>query len=166
MTLAEFHYTSGRKDLHRLFEGSILKQHVRIRDRYETLSAAENMIQALLRSQWAGKPAPKLFQLFTLFIEHLPASQIPSCLSTAFLLKILKHEGILHLCTPLEASFRFAGERYPQPEAPPGALLFTAEEEEWLAILALARSFVTIDSQPLSPEFQKKIETLFSQAFD
>src|SRR5690242_12913797 len=51
LTHAEFHYRLGRKDLHYLSEGAIIKQHLRIREQYETLTAAEKMIQAVLHSQ-------------------------------------------------------------------------------------------------------------------
>lgn len=165
LTHGEYHFTLGRKELHRLSDGTILNQHLRIRDRFETLLAAERMIKALLQSQWPGKPAPKLFQLFCLLMDHLPNVNDPSALATAFLLKVLRHEGILQLCTPLKSAFRFAGERYSKEEAPPGALSITEEEEELLTELALCRTLSQIAEHPLSVEFQQKIEHLFTQSF-
>src|ERR1700722_2098610 len=166
LTHAEFHYSQGRKDLHRLSEGTILKQNLLIRASYTTLTAAEKMIQALLQSQWPGKPAPKLFYLFSLFLDQIPYPKEYSTLITIFLLKILKHEGVLQLCTSLQSAYRFSGERYSQIDAPPGALLFTGEEEELLTELALTRSLSHIDGCILSLEFQKKIEILFAQTFN
>jgi DNA repair protein RecO (recombination protein O) len=165
LTLAEFHYTPGRKGLHRLVEGTILKQNIQIRESYTSLIIAEKMVYALLQSQWPDKPAPKLFALFILLLEHLPTVKEPSSFLTLFLLKLLRHEGLLQLSTPLQAVYRFAGERYSQKEAPPGALLFTEEEEELLTSLALTRFLPDLKECTLSTEFQKKIEILSAQTF-
>lgn len=164
LTHAEFHYTVGRKDLHRLYEGSILNQNVRLRERYETLQAADKMVAALLKSQWIGKPAPKLFHLFRLFVEHLPIVKDPTSLTIAFLLKILAHEGLLQLAS-IESVYRYAGECYSQREAPPGALSFSVEEENRLTQLAQCRSLTKLSEYRLEPSFQKKIESLFQQTF-
>lgn len=165
LTHAEFHYRPGRKDLHTLSEGTILTQHIHIRERYETLKAAEGMVQALLRSQWPGKAVPKLYLLFLLFLDQLPSSKDPGTLATIFLLKILKHEGLLQLCTPA-ATYRFGGERFSsRREAPLGAHSFSEKEEGQLSELALSRSLVSIAEQSLPPEFREKIATLFDQAF-
>jgi DNA repair protein RecO (recombination protein O) len=165
LTEAEFHYTQGKKDLHRLTEGAILKQNLRIRERFESLVAAERMVQALLDSQWPGKAAPKLYQLFSLFLEHLPSGQDPSSLSSAFLLKIMRHEGLLQLPTEITACSRYAGERYAS-EAPKGCHFFESEEETLLTELALCRSMNQISRLSISPNFVLKIECLFSQTFN
>jgi DNA repair protein RecO (recombination protein O) len=164
LTLAEFHYTQGRKDLHRLYEGSVLNQNIHLRERYETLMAAERLVAALLHSQWIGKPAPKLYHLFSLFIGHLSAVKDPYLLVTAFLLKILAHEGVLHLDTPC-STHRYGGERYPSSEAPPGALFFSQEEETLLTQLTLCRSLAQFSYYQQNKEFQTKIELLFEQTF-
>ena len=167
LTYAEFHYTPGRRDLHRLSEGAILKQNLRIRERYETLIAAESIIHSLLRSQWPGKPAPKLYHLFCLFIEHLPEVKNPSIFTTAFLIKILSHEGLLQLGESESTdTYRFAGERYLLSQAPIGALPFSAEEEGLLSSIALCRSLAQIAESTPSPNFQQKIDLLFRQTFD
>src|SRR5262249_13667698 len=128
--------------------------------------SAEKMVQALLDSQWPEKPAPKLYQLFSLFLELLPQSVHPSSLSTAFLLKVLRHEGILQLSSEMRACSRCAGERYPTREVPFGALDFSFEEEALLTELALCRSMTQLSEFQLTMEFIKKIESLFFQAFN
>jgi hypothetical protein len=122
------------------------------------------MATAILKSQWQGKGAPRLFQLFSLFLDYLPKSSQPSTLATIFLLKILKHEGILQVCFPSQRGYRFAGEVYEEKEAPLGALCFSQHEEELLARMALARSLVEIADKKLSDELEKKINSLFSQS--
>ncbi len=164
LTHGEFHYTQGRKDLHKLSEGSVLRQNLKIRDRYETLTTAEKMIRALFKSQWPGKAAPKLFSLFAQFLDHLPKS-LPETLYTVFLLKILRHEGVLELKAPLEACSRLGGERHPPNQPPPSALPFTEEEEQLLTELSLSRS-LSACSITIPNNFARKIETLFAQAFE
>lgn len=165
LTHGEFHYTLGRRELHRMNDGTIINQNLRIRECFGAWTSAEKMVSALLLSQWPGKPATRLFQLFTRVLSYLPESADPQSLSTAFLLKILRHEGVLELCTPLQPTSRFAGERYSPTDAPQGALSFSEEEEETLAELALSRSLTHLSEQKLSSEFHQKIGALFSQAF-
>ena len=163
-THVELHYTPGRKDLHRMTEGTILAQNLRLREKFETLASAETMVQALLRSQWQGKPAPKLYSLFRLFLEHLPASPAPPACASVFLIKILAHEGMLQLSSP-QPTCRYGGEQYLPSEAPPNHLSFSTEEEELLSQLALSRSLSHIASLALPTHFQTKISTLFHQVY-
>lgn len=163
-TRVELHYMPGRKDLHRMSEGTILAQNLRLRESFDTLAAADTMVQAVLRSQWQGKPAPKLYTLFRLFLEHLPQSTTPQGCVTAFLIKILAHEGTLQLSSP-QSTYRYGGEQYLPSNAPPGHLCFSADEEHLLSELALSRSLSHIASLVLPTGFQAKISTLFHQAF-
>jgi DNA repair protein RecO len=158
-TCADFHFTPGRKDLHRFEEGNIVNQHLSLRMDYETFLAAESMIHNVLRSQSIGKPAPKLYILFRMFLEHLPSN--PSSIATAFSLKIMLHEGILQL-GPLQATERYAGEITNLV----GAISFSPQEEEWLTALTLARSLSQITNHQLPGDFRKKIEALLTQAFE
>lgn len=171
LTAGEYLYAPGKRDLHQFFDGTILRQHVRIRDRYETLVAAEELVQGLLHSQWLGKPAPRLYTLFCYFLEKIPEMATPSQLATAFLLKILLHEGILQLeeeCMECgnRSEKRFRGERYCHTHAPLQALFFNQEEEALIHLLAEGRSLQNIASLEQTKTFQEKVATLFSQAFE
>ncbi len=164
LTQAEWHYLSGRKELHRLTEGTILSQHLGLRERYETLLAADSCLQALLASQWQGKPAPKLYLLFRHFLDHLPKSATPQNCVTLFLIKILVHEGMLQLSAP-QTSRRYGGEQYSPSSAPPGSIPFSEEEEALLVQLAHCRSLAQTDSYAIPEQFQTKISTIFKQIF-
>lgn len=171
LTAGEYLYAPGKRDLHQFFDGTILRQHIKIRDRYETLMAAEELTQGLLRSQWLGKPAPRLYALFCYFLEKMPDLEMPSRLTAAFLLKILLHEGILQLdggcmeCGSF-AEKRFRGERYCRSHAPLDALFFNPEEEMLLSTLAGGRSLTSIAGLEQQKPFQEKITALFNQAFE
>ena len=168
LTCAEFLYSLGRKDLHRFHEGSIIDQNIRLRERYETVMAAEKMVRALLDSQWIGKPAPHLFHLFFLFIQHLPSFKDPTSLATTFFIKLLAHEGVLHICEENSSNgiYRYAGERYSSKEAPSGAIPFSEAEEALLIQLATCRSLAQLMELHCAIPFQEKIETLVHQTFD
>ena len=163
-TRVELQYALGRKDLHRVQEGTILAQHLRLRDSFANLTAADTMSQALLRSQWQGKAAPQLYSLFRLFLEHLPHSAAPHTYASAFLIKMLAHEGMLQLSKP-QQTYRYGGEQYSASHAPPGHLTFSADEEHVLFQLAVSRSLSHIGALTLHAELHTKIGTLFSQVF-
>lgn len=165
LTYAEFHYTPGRKELHRLHEGSIINQNLILRQKYEHLVAAEKMCAALLQSQFVGKAAPKLFLLFRLFIEQLSNIEDPTVLESAFLIKMMVHEGQLEFSLA-EPTFRYGGERYVQKEAPPGSLAFSTDEEKALIKLAQCRSLEELRQSHIEKCFQNKVASLFQQLFD
>ncbi|MCH9625767.1 MAG: DNA repair protein RecO [Chlamydiales bacterium] len=165
LTQAEFHYTLGKKNLHRFHGGSIITQHLKIRDSYEALMAAHHIMHSLQTSQMPDKPAPKLYHLLIFFLHHLPLSINPETLTSAFLLKVLRHDGLLQLHTPIQDIYRYGGECYLNKERPNGALLFTEKEETWLVELTLSRSLTHLSSFKIPQEFHHKIETLFGQVF-
>lgn len=160
LTCGEFHYTQGRNELHRFREGRIYHQNLHIRGRLESLTAAEQMIHALLKSQLPHKAAPQLYHLFRLFLLRLPEFEDPKKLTTLFLLKILKHEGILQLTE--SPRYRYGGECFSTEEAPLGAITLSVEEENLVTELATSRHLKEI---LLPKDFARKITTLFDQAF-
>lgn len=167
LTRAEFCYVKGSKELHRLREGSLLNQHLRIRETYESLQAAHTMLRALYASQFPGKTSPDLYSLFSLFLELLPEVKNPQALESVFLLKILKHEGVLELQSPITASFRFAGERYlNKQDAPEGAIELTEEEETQLVEFSLCRSRLQLIHFSIDSSLQQKIAGLFKQTYE
>lgn len=171
-TVAEYFYLPREGGLHRFQEGSLLQQNLAIRDRFATLEAAEEMAQALIRSQLTGKPAPHLYQLFRLCLEALSHAPLPALIASTFLVKTLKHEGALSLSShcslcqkPLiERVFRYGGERRCSSHAPPEALFTTIEEEACITQLAHLRSFAELPTL-ITEGCLKTIRTLFKQTY-
>lgn len=154
LTEGEFHFITGRSDLLRFREGSILNQHLELRARLECIEAAGKMAQAILKSQLPGKAVPHLYQLFCYCLRMLPACERPQDLLSLFLIKTLKHEGLLQTepcCSFCEEqpTLRFGGERFCKEHAPKEALKFTEEEERELFQLAEGRSLKEILIKPL-----------------
>ncbi|NGX61056.1 MAG: DNA repair protein RecO [Chlamydiae bacterium] len=170
LTRGEYLYLEGKKDLHLFQEGSILSQNLKLRDRYENLEAAEKLKQAILQSQWPGKPSPLLYTLFSRFLELLPSCTTHESVLAVFYLKTLKHEGIFQiepLCSACEkkGGFREGGESYCEKHASPIALPFSEEEQNHLQKSWEIRSLQESANLRFPPPFCKKVETLFSQIF-
>lgn len=170
LTAGEYLYKLGKHDLHQFFDGTVLNQHYKIRDRYESLATAQALFQCLLYSQWLGKPAPRLYLLLCHFLEHMAALENPSRLASIFMLKILNHEGILQLgggcveCGKISEK-RCRGECYCFVHAPSHALVFNEHEEILLKSLAEGRSLKSVAALDQDCVFKEKISALFHQSF-
>ena len=164
LTVGEYLYAQGRKDLHHFRDGTILHQNLALRNNLETLQTAEKLAHAIYQSQWPGKASPQLYLLFRTFLEKIPESPHPDTLYAAFLLKILKHEGMLQHFPSQEETYRYGGECVSTNAAPVGAHRFTQDEEREFTFLTHSRSFQELSSYPLAEGSKTKIETLFDQA--
>jgi len=165
---AEFFYSTTRA-LPKLHEATLLISHHNLRNSLECLEVAAKCNHALLRSQSQGKAAPKLYTLFSHYLEKLTLS--PAILYASFLLKILKHDGLLQkekscsLCKiPLQEIWRFGGECFCKKHALQGALNFSQDEEKNLFFLAESRSLADITSFTFEESFTSKIAILFEAA--
>jgi len=168
LTEGEFLFVAGRGDLYRFRDGTILNQNLKLRERLENLEAASRLVQAILKSQWPGKGAPRLYHLFCYFLRLIPEVEQPEELASVFLVKTLKHEGLLQqtdrccVCEK-EPNSRFGGERFCEEHAPKAALQFTAQEEKRLVEIAEGRSLKELLTEPF--EQHDQVATLFDQAF-
>lgn len=170
LTQAEYLFIPGRNELHRFYEGSMISQNLKIRDTYENLESAFFLVDALLRSQWPGKSDPQLYYLFRLFLQQIPESHHPQSLIIAFLIKIMKQEGILQtqsICSVCEkmGSYRYAGESFCTTHATKEACLFSLEEETLLLKIAACLSMQQLSSERAEPLFLEKVKKLFKQCF-
>lgn len=166
-TLGEYIYKPGKKDLGSYYDGSIIDQNLKLRERFELLEAAQYMGHALLQSQWIGKPSPQLYALFKIFLKKLPEASYPDTIFLSFLIKVLHHEGSLDFsppCSCCQEKYRFKGEVFCSKNAPLDAQSFSDIEEKALYFLACSRSFDDISSFPFENAFKKKIESLFLQS--
>ena len=167
---AEYIYLPGRSDLHTFREGSLIDIHPDLRNRFENLETAERLSQALLSSAWPGNAAPEVYALFALLLKRLPEHSHPISLIAPFLLKLLMHEGLLHVapsCSTchlfLEETYRVGGEAFCKDHAPPEPTHFSKEENALLQALASTRSWQAL-LLPLDPLFSAKVERLYAQA--
>ncbi len=166
LTRGEFHFSLGRSDLNQFKEGSILAQHLSLRERIESLESACHMAEALLRTQLPGKSAPDLYALFVHLLGSISKASEPKDVVLLFRLKLLMHEGSLQLSEGCaicekEATKRYGGERFCELHAPRGAI---EVDERQLRALAHVRSLsaVVLGTWTL----HDAVDTLFKQATD
>ncbi len=171
LTRAEFVYVKGRSEIFTCREISPLNQHLDLRTKWEDLTAAGDMAKAILETQMPHKPAGTLFELLHCYLSKIPSCIDPNALAASFRLKILRHDGLLHLtpdcsiCHSTLCDQHIAeGQSYCGDHAPSGALTFTSIEMETLLLLTFSRSLSILAMTSLSTELQTKIVHLFKCA--
>lgn len=169
-SVGEFHYTIHRSDLYYLRDASLISSNLELRGSLKHMQAAGEMCQALLTSQMPGKAAPLLFQLAVSFLKHIPLFEDPSALVASFLLKLLKHEGLLspqHSCTHCDRPPRYLiqGEALCIEHAPYAAHALDEEEWEQFFILLEARDFGALKELKLSSSLSQAIRENFNERF-
>ncbi|MCX6989647.1 MAG: DNA repair protein RecO [Chlamydiae bacterium] len=165
---AEFIYTEGRSDLLKCVEASVIDTHFALREKYSFLEQGLQLAKILLESQYPGKSTPALYALFSCFLKQIPSFReaLPT-LSSSFLLKLLKHEGLLLLdatcsaCLELKEIHVYGGDMYCKRHAPVGSFSFSEMEWKILELLAQAKSFEALRQTSLENAFREKIELYF-----
>ena len=165
---AEFIYTEGRSDLLKCLEASVIDTHFALREKYSFLEQGLQLAKILLESQYPGKSTPALYALFSCFLKQIPSftDALPS-LSSSFLLKLLKHEGLLLLdatcsiCSEPKEIHIYGGDIYCKRHAPTGSFSFSVMEWKILELLAHSSSFQVVRQTKVESAFREKIELYF-----
>ena len=165
---AEFIYTEGRSDLLKCLEAFVIDTHFALREKYSFLEQGLQLAKILLESQYPGKSTPALYTLFSCYLKQIPSftDALPS-LSSSFLLKLLKHEGLLLLdatcsiCNEPKEIHIYGGDIYCKRHAPTGSFSFSVMEWKILELLAHASSFQVVRQTKVESAFREKIELYF-----
>ena len=163
----EYLYSQGRSDLFKYHDGSLLDDHLGLRQNLKSLQAAGALANAILTSQMAGKPAPALFTLYKSYHKQVCSFDDPAPLVASFTLKLLKHEGLLSLssdcakCEIISAHFLHQGESFCSQHAESDAMAFSSSEWEMLLALESARQFSDLRKCCISAPLEQKIQALF-----
>lgn len=137
----EFSYSKGSSDLWKCDNIAIVDAHLHLRNTLSSLEAGCEMVQGLLTTQMQNNPVPQLYILFVKSLEKISEMKDPYILSTAFLLKLMRHEGVFHL--------ENKGQQ------------FNEEETDLTNRLALCSHFSELKELSLNKEFRKKISKFF-----
>ncbi|MCB1084774.1 MAG: DNA repair protein RecO [Chlamydiia bacterium] len=137
----EFVFSKGRSDLFRFLDGTLIDLHRDLRRSYAHLEVGGKMVQSILATQMPGKSAPALYRLLALYLKALSTFSRPETLGASFMLKLLKHEGLL--------SFEEKG------------LTFTASEKKCLEILAHARTLAPLETLEITPAITKGVQVIY-----
>ena len=157
----EFIYRKTNSDLYRLSDGSILDTHLHLRDSSKTLFAVGKMGKAILTLLPPQASSVSIYQLFTSYITQISHFPNPYVLSTSFYLKLLKHEGLLHIhplcnrCRKQRSSHLFHGESLCS-NCHVGLSSFSLEEFQTLYVLSESRSFNQLEKLDLTKQLEEK----------
>ncbi len=168
---AHFTYHIKRSSLYRLIDGHALDLHLSLREKYAFLREAGAMVRLILTSQLQGKPSPRLYQLLLFSLRQLPQMVFPETLRASFMLKLLKHEGLLSIssrclrCTKRSSEKLQGGESLCAPCSSPEALSFSQKEWALLSTLADTRLFAVLQPLALPQPLAHSLDTLFAQFF-
>ncbi|MBS0653333.1 MAG: DNA repair protein RecO [Verrucomicrobia bacterium] len=163
----EVHFKKGKTDLFRYVDGTIIDEHLRLREQYAYLQTAGGLAQAILQSQLPGKPAPSLYLLFRSFLKQVPLFDNHATLLASFRLKLLRHEGLLALspecthCTDAPARYLLQGESVCALHQAPSAIAFNEEEWGTLNHLESTQQFSKLRSLHIPPHFPDLIAAYF-----
>ncbi|MBS0629923.1 MAG: DNA repair protein RecO [Verrucomicrobia bacterium] len=164
LTQAEYHFAIGRTDLYTFQDGTPINTHLNLRSNLDHLQTATRFAEALLTTQFPGKPAPALYQLLLTYLKVLPNFTDPTALKGSFLLKLLKHDGHLALnqhCSHCDSpSTHYAmGECFCKSHSPSYAISLAPE----LFILTEARAIAELQALKMNPELMDRIEKMFKE---
>lgn len=164
--IAEWVYRKRNSEMYTLHDGSLIDGLLELRQNYETLSAAGQIAQDLLRSQLPSKKNQSLYALTSSYFKTLPYFSKPEILVASFRLKFLLHEGLLSLqetccCCALPASHLFQGESFCLKHGPTPGLSFDSEEWRQVQTLSFSRTFSKLQNVTTHP--QDKIRQLFQE---
>ncbi len=172
LTRVEVVCSEGKSDLYKCREISLLNAYLHLRQNASILNAALEMTKAIAHSQFPHKPAAELFRLFAYYLDKLKGCEYPETLQASFLMKILKHEGLLQInfaCSNCQTSIKemllYEGECYCRQHAPASSLEFNEEQSLVLYLITHTRRIQELLTLSLDQALQENISTVFQAAF-
>lgn len=166
---AEYLLRPSSNSLHTFADGTLIDEHLPLRQKLSSIQAAATLTQTILSTQLPEKPAPALFLLYKTYLKQIPIFEDPSPLLSSFLLKLLSHEGLLSLtpqcshCPDSPATQIDQGESLCAKHSAPHT--FTAEEWNQLLELHYARQFSDLRTLILPLGLSEKISSLLTSQF-
>lgn len=170
--VVELHVLSSSRGFPLITSGTLVRSFSNLRESLSLLNAGCKLQKAILDSQFEGKPSPLLYGLLLKYLEALPSSP-PENMVSSFLLKLLRHEGLLRLepfcgvCHEELKVFAFEDGVVKCPkDAQHKERIFSQEESEVILALGLTTSLHLLQQLGMPQGLEKKIETLFSQTLN
>lgn len=168
LQLLEVIFKEGRGDLLQEVNFTLLDSHLKLRESFNILNAALEILKALKSSQMDQKASPILFSLLLHYLNFLPKALTPATLSASFMLKILRHDGLMafqNACStchkPLKEGGIIQGEFFCSEHTNHTEAAFNESEFQALKELALSRSMILLDQVAFTADLERKIRFLF-----
>lgn len=166
--LAEFTVSKGKSDIFILKESRIIDEHSDLRKDLAYIQNAYLMGKAIMDSQLSHKTSPSLFLLLKTYLKNIPLIEFQDSLLISFLLKILSHEGLIHLtqkCNLCDKSAHLLhkGEALCSDHEIPFCHVFSNPEYDLLTKLNQVKSFSEIKTLKTNFELKNKVISLFKE---
>ncbi len=149
---AEFFFEIGKSELWKCQEALVLNHYLPLRENFERLQAACDLLQAIIISQLPGKPAEKLYTLLDYYLEKLPFCNDPRTVVSSFYLKTLQYEGIFPDIFHFSQNFLLT-----EDSSNP----FKEEDLDQIKHMAYCRSFMELAQLAADPKIHNTISQLF-----
>lgn len=164
---ADIIYRKSRSDIYQLHDATILCENLFLRKELSFINTAYILAKAILDSQMPHKKACSLYALLESYLKKIPFISSQEGLISSFLLKLLKHEGLIHLSQKCNlcnepSAFIFKGECLCSQHVSTHAHNFSKEEFKTLEELSNVKSFSEIDNITCSLDLKEKTLKLFT----
>ena len=168
LSQVEFLYLQTRSNILLCKEASMIDAHLFLRDKYSFLQMSIGLIQMVLDTQYPGKSSPALYHLVSCYLKQIPffASLLPT-LEASFLLKLMKHEGVLLLqpfcsiCKSQEELYLFDTDLFCYSHKKDPSTHFSSIEWRVMQALSSVRSFDLLKELTISDSLLEKIKIYF-----
>lgn len=177
LTRADLVFSPGRGEIGLCKEIVPLERFHHDQGTFSQLEASCALVEAIHRSQMLEKPAPKLYALLVAFLRSLKTHTNISTWISCFLLKVLKHDGLLAelshcaicqnaLSHDISCAYIQRGEAFCKAHAPPQPIILTREEIILAHLLTHTRNMATL-AQTIAPQpFVDKVRAFFYQSLE
>ncbi len=173
LTKVEFGYREKKGEIFSSCGIYIIDAFPILRTQFSYIECSCDFAHALLTSQYLGKEAPLLYQLFDYYLQKISYVVDPWTLAASFRLKLLKHEGLAHfplVCSSCQTRlidhlYAFESECWCKIHAQNKALSWDKEEIDNCYFLANCRQYQEIQNKEISKENLRKIFLFFDACF-
>lgn len=168
LSQVEFLYLQTRSNILLCKEASMIDAHLFLREKYSFLQMSIGLIQMVLDTQYPGKSSPSLYHLLSCYLKQIPsfASLLPT-LEASFLLKLMKHEGVLLLqplcsiCKSSQELYLFDTDLFCRAHKKDPSTHFSSIEWRVMQALSSVRSFDLLKELTISEALLEKIKIYF-----
>jgi len=169
LTQVEIIYREKNSEIYECRDLTLIHSFDNLKQEYQQLEAACDLLYCLNRSQLVGKTAPKLYALLIYYLSKISQIHEPWILSLSFRLKLLRHDGLLDypfICQVCEESlllnaFYAQNEAFCAKHACENSLFFAEEDLHLIYALTACPHYSGLTKLHLSAEIKSKVFALF-----
>lgn len=97
LSQSDFQITKKKSDLYHYQDATLIDPYLELRRDFDKLEVGGEMAQLILKTQTHARPTPPLYTLLTSFLHALKTTEQPRNYLVAFMLKLMRVEGIFPL---------------------------------------------------------------------